>query len=88
VCEEDKQKADNQENRGFGVMGEILRTLQREEDELEQTVTCLKEVTEINKKQDQIEILKEISENLKVIAETQKAILEEIRNRISTNMKS
>jgi hypothetical protein len=81
MCEEDKLKANNQENRSFGVMGEILRSLQKEEEELEQTVTCLKEVTEINTKQDQIEILKEISENLKLIVETQKEILEEIRNR-------
>jgi hypothetical protein len=85
VCEEDKPKADNQENCGFGVMGEILRNLQREEEEFEQTVTCLKEVTEINKKQDQIEILKEISMNLKVIAETQKSILKELRKRNSIN---
>jgi hypothetical protein len=79
VCDEDKQKADNRENCGFGVMGEILKTLQREEEELEQTVTCFKEITEINTKQDQIEILKEISANLKQITEIQKLILEEIR---------
>ncbi|OEU41621.1 hypothetical protein BGV40_13950 [Methanosarcina sp. Ant1] len=60
-------------------MGEIIRNLQREEEELEQTVTCLKEVAEINKTQDQIEILKEINASLKEIAETQRAILEEIR---------
>jgi hypothetical protein len=80
VCKENKAEADDSESRGFGVMGEVLRTLQKEEEELEQTVTCLKEVTEINTTQEQmIEILKEINTSLKEIAETQKAILEEIR---------
>jgi hypothetical protein len=83
VCKEDKSEANNLENCGFGVMGEILKTLQREEEELDQTVTCLKEVTAINKTQDQMEILKEINANLKEIIEIQKAILEEvIKNRI------
>lgn len=79
MCKEDKAEADNSESCGFGVMGEIIRNLQREEEELEQTVTCLKEVAEINKTQDHIEILKEINASLKEIAETQRAILEEIR---------
>jgi hypothetical protein len=57
VCKEYKAEADNSESCDFGVMGEIIRNLQREEEELEQTVTCLKEVAEINKTQDQIEIL-------------------------------
>lgn len=83
MCKEDKAKAENRENCGFGVMGEILKTLQQEEEELEQTVTCLREVTNINTTQDQVEILKEINENLKEILEIQKAILEEvIKNRI------
>jgi len=83
VCKEDKAKAENPENCSFGVMGEILRTLQREEKELEQTRTCLKEVTDNNTTQDQIEILKEINSSLKEIIEIQKAILEEvIKNRI------
>lgn len=83
MCKEYKAEADNSESCDFGVMGEIIRNLQREEEGLEQTVTCLKEVAEINKTQDQIEILKEINASLKEIAETQKAILEEIRCRKS-----
>ena len=84
MCKENKVETDDSESRGFGVMGEILRTLQKEEEELEQTVTCLKEVSEINTTQDQmIEILKEINASLKEIAETQKAILEEIRCQLS-----
>ena len=83
MCKEDKAKAENLENCSFGVMGEVIRTLQREEEELEQTRTCLKEVTAINTAQDQIEILKEINANIKEIIELQKAILEEvIKNRI------
>ena len=80
---EDKEDADKLENCGFGVMGEILKTLQREEEELEQTRTSLKEITATNAIQDQMEILKEINANLKEIIYIQKAILEEvIRNRI------
>ena len=83
VSKDDKVEDDNLENCGFGVMGEILKTLQKEEEELEQTRTCLKEVTAINTAQDQIEILKEINANIKEIIELQKAILEEvIKNRI------
>jgi GTP1/Obg family GTP-binding protein len=83
VCKEEKEKAENLENCSFGVMGEILKTLQREEEELEQTKTCLREVPAINTRNDQIEILKEINSNLKEIIEIQKAILEEvIKNRI------
>lgn len=83
MCKEDKAEAENRQNCGFGVMGEILKTLQREEEELEQTRTCLREVAAINTTQDQMEILKEISANLKEILEIQKAILEEIiKNKI------
>jgi hypothetical protein len=83
VCKDDKAESDKLENCGFGVMGEILKTLQREEEELEQTRTCLREVTATNAMQDQMKILKEINANLKEIIEIQKAILEEvIKNRI------
>jgi hypothetical protein len=83
VCKEDKTKAENLENCGFGVMGEILKTLQREEEELDQTIACLRGVPVINTTYDQMEILKEINANLKEIIEIQKAILEEvIKNRI------
>ena len=83
MCKEDKAKAENLENCGFGVMGEILKTLQREEEDLEQTRTNLGEITATNAIQDQMEILKEINAKLKEIIEIQKAILEEvIKNRI------
>jgi hypothetical protein len=83
VYKKDEAEENNRENRDFGVMGEILKTLQKEEEELEQTVTCLKEATEINTRQDQIEILKEINASLKEITKIQKAILEEVtKNKI------
>jgi hypothetical protein len=80
VCKEDKTEAENREKCGFGVMGEILKTLQQEEEELEQTKICPREVTAINTMQDQMEVLKEINANIKEILEIQKAILEEIIN--------
>ena len=80
MCKEDKAKAETSENCGFGAMTEILRTLKREE-ELEQTKICLGEVPAINSAENQIELLKEISTKLKEIAETQKAILEEIKKK-------
>ncbi len=83
MCKEDKADADKLENCGFGVMGEILKTLQSEEEELEQTRTSLREITATNAIQYQMEILKEINAKLKEIIEIQKAILEEvIKNRI------
>ncbi len=83
MSKDDKAEDDNLENCGFGVMGEILKTLQREEEELEQTRTSLREVSTTNATQDQVEILKEINAKLKEIIEIQKAILEEvIKNRI------
>lgn len=83
MCKDDKAEADKLENCSFGVMGEILKTLQREEEELEQTRTSPREVTATNAMQDQMELLKEINANLKEIIEIQKAILKEvIKNRI------
>jgi hypothetical protein len=79
VCKEDKPKVETSENCGFGAMTEIIRNLGREEEELEQIRICPGEVPAINTAQDQIELLKEISTKLKEIAETQKAILEEIK---------
>lgn len=81
---DDKSKVSSPERCSFGEMGEILRTLQREEEELEeQKRTGLKEVTALNTIQDQMEILKEINATLKEILEIQKAILDEvIKNRI------
>lgn len=82
MCKEDKEESKNPDKCGFGVMGEILRTLQKEEEELEQTRIDLKEATAINI-QDQMEIIKEINANIKEIIEIQKAILEEIiKNKI------
>jgi hypothetical protein len=80
VCKEDKPKVETSENCGFGAMTEIIRNLEREEEELEQIKICPGKVPAINTAQNQIELLNEISTTLKEIAETQKAILEEIKN--------
>jgi len=77
MYDEDKANADAGKNCGFGVLTEVLRTLQKEE--LEQTETCPTEIPEVNTTQNMIEIITEINTTLKEIAETQKKILEEIK---------
>lgn len=86
MCHEDKAAACVDNSREFGVMAEVLRTLQREE--LEQTETCIMEISEASTKQSMIDIsttqgmidiMTEINATLKEIAETQKRILEEIK---------
>lgn len=64
-------------SREFGVLGDVLRELQKEE--LEYTGTCQEEASESITTKTMLELLTEISETLKEIAETQKKTLEEIR---------
>lgn len=64
-------------SREFGVFGDILRELQKEE--FEEIETCPKEIKENSMMQNTMEIMKEINATLKEIAETQKKILEEIQ---------
>lgn len=77
MCHEDKGAACVDNSREFGVMAEVLRTLQREE--LEQTETCIMEISEASTTQSMIDIMTEINATLKEIAETQKRILENIK---------
>ena len=51
----------------FGVLAEVLQTLQREE--MEQTDTCQMEIPEANIKQSMIDIITEINETLKEIVD-------------------
>jgi hypothetical protein len=74
---EDEETVNDEKSREFGVLGDVLRELQREE--MEETETCLVEVQETIITQNTVEILTEINATLKEIAETQKRILEEIK---------
>ncbi|MDD3874922.1 MAG: hypothetical protein PHE01_12215 [Methanosarcina sp.] len=74
---EDKAIACTDQSREFGAMGELLRSLQKEE--LEQTETSPVEISEARITQNTIELMTEISATLKEIAETQKNILKEIK---------
>lgn len=74
---EDK-KDDVDQSREFGVMGELLWALQKEE--LEQTeIPPVENSPEATITQITTELLIEISSTLKEIAETQKSILKEIK---------
>jgi hypothetical protein len=77
MYEEDKVKAGVDKGREFGVLAEVLRTLQREE--LEQTDTCIMEISEASTPQSMIDTMTEINATLKEIAETQRSILGEIK---------
>lgn len=74
---EDKAADSVDKSREFGVLGNVLRDLQREE--FEEIETCLEEIQETSMTQSTTEILAEINSTLKEIAETQKKILEEIQ---------
>jgi hypothetical protein len=74
---EDEETVNDEKSLEFGVLGDVLRELQREE--MEETETCLVEVQETIITQNTVEILTEINATLKEIAETQKRILEEIK---------
>ncbi len=79
----------------FGVFGETLRTLQKEESEQHEAHSVKIQEADITKKspeakivqkapeasitQNTMELIKEINSTLKEIAETQKMILEEIK---------
>ena len=74
---EDKAAATADKSREFGVFGDVLRELQKEE--LEYTETCDVEVSEFSATDRMPELIEEINTTLKEIAETQKKILEEIQ---------
>lgn len=74
---EDKAEASADRSREFGVLGDVLRELQREE--LEEVEECLAVIPETSMTENTIEIMAEINATLKEIAETQKRILEEIK---------
>jgi len=80
---EDKGADSADKSREFGVMGNILRELQREE--LEEIGTCLEDIRETSMMQNTMDIMTEINATLKEIAETQKKILEEIQKEIQKN---
>lgn len=61
----------------FGVLADVLRTLQMEE--MEEFQEHFAEVSETTTNQDTKGIIVEINNTLKEIAETQKKILEEIK---------
>lgn len=74
---EDKGADSDDKSREFGVLGDVLRELQREE--FEEIETCLEDLQETGVTQSTMEIMAEINLTLKEIAETQKQILEEIQ---------
>ena len=74
---EDEETVNDEKSREFGVLGDVLLELQREE--MEETEKCLVEIQETIITQNTMEILTEINATLKEIAETQKKILEEIK---------
>jgi len=78
MYQEDNGIVNDEKSREFGVLGDVLRTLQREE--MEEIETCLTEIQETGITQNTIEILTEMNATLKEIAVTQKKILEEIKN--------
>lgn len=75
--QENKATGGADQSREFGAMGELLRALQKEEQE--QPETSPAETPEARITQNTIQLMTEINETLKEIAETQKSILEEIK---------
>lgn len=75
--QEDKTIISSDQSREFGAMGELLRELQKEE--LEQNESSPVETPEVRITKSTTELLAEINATLKEIAETQKSILEEIK---------
>lgn len=83
---EDEERVNNKKWNEFGVLGDVLLELQREE--MEETETFQAETPETGITQNTaekntvekntVEVLTEINATLKEIAETQKRILEEI----------
>jgi hypothetical protein len=86
MSEENNSRVEAGKRCEFGVLAEVLQTLQREE--LEQTETCQVEIPETNIKQNTTQILTEINETLKEIVAMQKMILAEIqKNRTEETQK-
>jgi CRISPR/Cas system CMR-associated protein Cmr1 (group 7 of RAMP superfamily) len=83
MYKEDEAKTGAEKSCEFGVLGEVLRTLQIEE--LKQTETYQLEVSETCPTENIRELISEINETLKELAETQKKILEEIKKNSSQN---
>jgi hypothetical protein len=80
MYQEDKVAESTSKNCEFGVLADVLRKLQMEETD--ETPEYPVEVSEININQITMEIITEINNTLKEIAEIQKKILVEIkRNR-------
>jgi hypothetical protein len=77
MYDEDKAASNDDKSRDFGVLGDVLRELQREESE--HTETCQVENSEAIITKGMLELITEINITLKEIAETQKKILEEIQ---------
>ena len=77
--QEDKTIAISDKSRDFGAMGQLLRELQ--EEEREQNDSSPEETPEIGITKNTTELMVEINATLKEIAETQKSILEEIKRR-------
>jgi len=75
--QEDKATGSGDPSREFGAMGELLRALQKEEQE--QAESSPEEYPEARITQNTLDLMTEINATLKEIAETQKLILEEIR---------
>ncbi len=78
---EDEEKGNNKKWNEFGVLGDVLLELQKEE--MEENEACQVEtretgITQNTVEKNTVEILTEINATLKEIAETQKRILEEI----------
>lgn len=73
----DEAAAGEEKSCGFGVMADVLRTLQKEEMEL--TETSQVGISEISPTEKILGLIAEINATLKEIAETQKKILEEIK---------
>ncbi|WP_410510260.1 hypothetical protein RSJ42_09120 [Methanosarcina hadiensis] len=83
-CEDEAAESNDKSNdksREFGVLGNVLRELQREE--LEYTETCQVEASESSVNEKMLKSMAQINETLKEIAETQKKILEEIQKNMS-----
>ena len=74
----DKIGAYDSESCSFGVMGEILRTLQKEEDLAK---SCETQTLESEISHRTLDLISEINKTLKDIAETQKRILEELKKK-------
>ncbi|AKB55015.1 MULTISPECIES: hypothetical protein [Methanosarcina] len=75
--QKDKTITSYDKSREFGAMGQLLRELQ--EEEMEQNESSPAEIPEVKIVKNTTEIMAEINATLKEIAETQKSILEEIK---------